>query len=83
MNVRKMNEEISRDIEIEAKRIAKWLDKKREDYRDYFISRVIVNFKMDLFESLGLLEYVKSEIIRMTQEEIKKTMEVKYGKSKI
>jgi len=58
------------DIELEAKRIANWLQKSKEDSRDYFVSRLVMNFDMDLFESLGLLEYVKSEIIRITQKEI-------------
>lgn len=65
--------DITDDIELEATRIAKWLEKikgKDEDYRDYFVSRVIMNFDMDLFESLGLLEYVKLEIVRIIQTQI-------------
>ena len=64
-----MNEKILESIDIEAKRIAKWLEKQEEDFRDYFVTSFLVNSNLGYFETLGLLEHVKSEMIRVTNME--------------
>ena len=63
------NEEILEEIDEEAERIVKWLKKQPEDFLDYFILSFITKSELSYFETLGLLEHVKSEIQRITNEE--------------
>lgn len=62
-----INEEM-KAIDIEAERIAKWLNKLENNHYPYFINMLLCDSPLDYYEQIGCLEHAKSEIIRAENE---------------